>query len=781
MDKSSLTEYYLMEAEEHIDRIQNDLLCLEKDPAGTDLQEFLRAAHTLKGAASLLEFNISSHAAHIIEDMMGIFKNKDNVPSREHIDFCFELLDIIKNNTLLISQGKAENTSVLEALDQRFKSLTGKRISPAKKLNETHKKPVNETPQLPARKERREVEKKTHAPAPQLKRESSQEMTDHQIRTLKIKTDSLDEVMNIAGELRLQKDSLLDSYNNFERLSNESQRIMDSFSRLMRALKGILEDSTVDIKKSQRVFDSLIQEFHELEFDDYDESNILWKKLVESTSDIEVVFKELSEENYILKEKLSLLEKYTASLQDSLINVRVTDLAPILIRFERAVRDISNKENKPVSFIASGGDTKVDTSILSLIVDPIVQILRNAVAHGIESPEERKKTGKNIKGTITVNAKRKGNDITIKITDDGRGIDFDKIRKKAIRLGYFDSNEEISEQECLNLIFSPGFSTTDKADHTSGRGIGLDIVKESLSKIGGKLKLDSQPGKGTTFDLMIPLSLAMASGIAVKSGHVEFVIPVSYIDEVFAVHEKDITKKDKKLYINHRNQIIQLYFLSDNLELTQIKGSDEIPIIVVDLGARKVVLAVDEILGHEEIFIKPLSKFLMGLKYYIGTTQSSNGDIRLVLDVFSLFLDDISFSGEMGRSPVKVPDDLKILVVDDSLSIRRYMSACLSQINCKVKTAANGMEAIQVLDKEEFNLVITDLEMPIMHGYELIERIKSTEKISHIPVVVLTSRGNEKYQTKAKELGAQGYLVKPFKDEELFKVVRKMTGYKAAA
>lgn len=766
VDKSSFAEYYLAEAEEYIEKIQHDLLILEKDLENTSTEELMRAAHSLKGSSSLLGFDISSHAAHILEDMMEMH-GKGYCLTREHIDFCFDLLDIIKDNTERIAQGKEEDSSIVEQIDAHFNSISGK-IGEAKQP-------------APSTKVKKEPEKAKPAPPPSAQHnDAPKEQYQQAVRVLKIKTDTLDEIMNIAGELKLKKDSLLNLYNGYVRLRDEIGHTFDNFTRLNRTMKDIFENTlpTVDLGASQRAFDSYLADFQDLEFDDYDESNILWKKLEESTADLEALAKELYNENYMLKEYIAQLEYYITALQANLVNARVIELNPIFMRFERAVRDISKQENKLVEFSASGGETKVDTGVLSIIVDPAVQILRNAVAHGIEPAEERKRAGKSEKGHISVSASKKGNDISIKIVDDGRGIDFDKVRKKSVKLGLYESEEKISDDECLGLIFSPGFSTAEKASYTAGRGVGLDIVQANLAKIGGKLKIETEKGKVTTFTLLIPMSLAMSSGISIVSGKVEFIIPVSYIQEVGAAFRKDIKQKENGEYtITFRGKNLQLYYLSDILDLPS-SDSDEIYVIMVDLGTRQVVLAVDNILGHEEIFIKPMAEFLKGLKYYIGTALSSDGDIRLVLDVFSLFIEDSVYHEYRSEYHEETVYEPKVLVVDDALSIRRYLSDCISRLKCQVKTASNGMEALRILQEEEdIDLVVTDLEMPIMHGYELIERIKSTYGISDIPVVVLTSRSGGKYKNKAFELGANGYLHKPFKDEDLREVINKFTSY----
>ena len=761
-DKSSFAEYYLTEAEEYIETIQKDLLTLEKDPQGTPTEELLRAAHSLKGSASLLGFDVSSHAGHMLEDIMEM-RSTGHSLTREHIDFCFELLDIIKNNTDRIAQGKEEDSSVVERIDARFKAIA-----------EVNSDDNKQKPAVP------EDRKQTVKPKPETaaaqEKDTQAEQYQQTVRSLKIRIDTLDEIMNIAGELKLKKDSILDLHGDYLRLKDEIGHAFDNFTKLNRTVKDIFENTMPMVGASQRTFDLHLSEFHDLEFDDYDESNILWKKLEESTADLEVLARELYNENYRLKELAVQLEYYITALQNNLVDARVIELNPIFMRFERAVRDISKQENKIVEFSAAGGETKVDTAVLSIIVDPAVQILRNAVAHGIESAEDRKRAGKSETGKISVTASKQGNDISIRIADDGHGIDFDKIRQKAVKLGHYQPEETMSEDECLRLIFSPGFSTAEKASLTAGRGIGLDIVQANLAKIGGKLKVDTEKGKGSTFTLLIPLSLAMSSGISVTSGKVEFIIPVSYIQEVGAVLRKDIQKKEDEEYvINCRGKALQLYYLSDILDLP-VSNSDEVYVIMVDFGTRQVVLAVDNIIGHEEIFIKPMADFLKGLKYYIGTALSSNGDIRLVLDVFSLFIADSvyhQYQKEYSEDTIYEP---KVLIVDDALSIRRYLSDCVTRLKCQVRTASNGMEALRVMQEEEdIDLVITDLEMPIMHGFELIERIKSTYGISEIPVVVLTSRSGDKYKNKAFELGANGYLHKPFKDEDLRDVINKFT------
>jgi chemosensory pili system protein ChpA (sensor histidine kinase/response regulator) len=763
-----LSEFYIMEAEENIEKIQHELSEIEKNPAGVNLEAIVRSAHSLKGSGSVLGFNVSSRASHIMEDMLEVFKDNGTAPTQECIDFTKKLFEIIKINTKRIAGGLKEDPSVLEGINQQAKLIFDKLQVGA----ETPPQPPEE-PEVPLVAQEEKIEQVAPVKKSQLLSQPQQA-----VQSLRIRVGELDDIMNISGELRLRKDSFINLHHRYNSLKDELGQAIISLNRLSKSFKEIIENATPEVKSSQRPFDSLIADFHELEFDDYDESSILWKKLDEATSDLEVLSKELYAENFTFNEFISDLEQSILTLQDSLVNVRVVELAPIFTRFERAVRDICKIENKVVDFSAAGGETKVDTSVLSIIVDPIVQILRNSVAHGIETPDQRKKTGKTERGHIKVEASKIGNDIAIRISDDGKGIDFDKIRSKAIKLGIYSQDDAISDDECLQLIFSPGFSTAEKATHTAGRGIGLDIVQANLARIGGKLKVNSKQGQGATFSLFIPLSLAMASGISVRSGGIEFIIPVSYIVEVTSIFDNEVNAQGNDLTIKYRDEVMELYYLSDILNLPSERVSKEIYVIVVDLGTRKAVLAVDSIIGHEELFIKPLNEFIKGLKFYIGTALSSNGDIRLVLDIFSLFSEDISYKRTVEQIDAAIFQEPRVLVVDDSLSIRKYLSDSLKRINCITQTASNGMEALRILEQETFDLVITDLEMPIMHGYELLTKITTTEGISDIPVVVLTSRGVQKYLDKAYALGAKGYLTKPFKDENLYELIKKLTPYK---
>ncbi|HDH01891.1 MAG TPA: hybrid sensor histidine kinase/response regulator, partial [Nitrospirae bacterium] len=426
-----------------------------------------------------------------------------------------------------------------------------------------------------------------------------------------------------------------------------------------------------------------------------------------------------------------------------------------------------HRSNKKVRFIVSGSETRIDRVIFERLFDPLLHIIRNAVSHGIEDPAERVSKGKPKEGRISLVARREGNSVAIDVKDDGRGIDLGAVYRKAVRLGMLQKGERLTKGRLLGILFNPGFTTLEETDMTSGRGVGLDVVRETIAEINGKISVATSEGKGTIFRIRLPLTFIIVNTVRFTAGGIEFVVPSSLIQELIEVDYNPDAET-----IPLRGDHVQAKDLCKLLRLNPEGRGSKIPAIVFNLmPGTQVALLVDEITGQEETVIKPLGKFLEGLKYYSGVSISARGRLMPVLNPVTLL--ERPVETEFLQPELReVERKQNILIVDDSLSIRKFVSTILQQKGYRVHSASNGMEALAVIDEHPVDLIITDLEMPVMHGYELLRELRRRGLSESIPVVILTSRGSEKHKDKAASLGAKEYLVKPFEEESLLETVR---------
>jgi len=540
--------------------------------------------------------------------------------------------------------------------------------------------------------------------------------------------------------------------------------------RLLSEVSSFGDRYAYSIPDKVKYIDPLLSEFHELEFDRYDELNLFARKLQEITDDINESMKSLSDFFTSLTTRINFMDKLIIQSKEQISEARMIDLGRLYQRFTRAVRDISLQHHKKIRFLTSGYETKIDKIIFERLYESLVHILRNAIAHGIENPADRGKKGKPEEGTIHLKARREGSTIVIEIQDDGKGIDFESIRAEAISKGLLNRSDKVTKEDLLHFIFVSGFSTTDKADMTSGRGVGLDAVKETLSTINGTIAIHTAKDKGTIFRLKVPLSLVIINVVIFNSGGYEFIIPSTIVQELTEIPIDKLADSDT---FTLRDMTIPLINLNTALGLSEKIAVKSKPAIVLNASGKYYGIIVDSLVGQEDTIIKPFGKFLEGIKLFSGVSISADGRIRPVINSSTLVsAPSVSFMTEDAVLSSEEKQET-VLVVDDSISVRKIMSAMLTSRNYNVLTATNGLEALNIIDENSIDLVITDLEMPVMHGYELLGEIKRRGLLNIIPVVVLTSRAGEKHQEKAFSLGASGYLTKPFEEGELIETVQK--------
>jgi len=757
VNRSELLEYFLSEAEDHINTLQRGIS--EIDAAtGSDtvIEDLYRAAHTLKGAAALVKLTTTSNIAHRMEDILEGLKDKKITAGREIVDLLFYMLDSIKGLVQDVSEGRDEES----AIEQEVFARADEALSRVAAL------PGRVPPKAP----------EPEAVVPEKREAIGRRKEDFEFFSgnfVKVDVRKVEEMLNLIGEITIKKNYLLGKTKETGEISDE---IFFAGRRLLKEITEFADRYAYSLPDNVRYTDPLLAEFGELEFDRYDELNLFSRKLQEITNDITEALKDLSDFFESFGDDVKTIGNMIKMLRSDISEARMVEIGRLFQRFVRPIKDMARQYDKKVELLISGGDTKIDKVIFERLFDPLMHIIRNAIIHGIEGADERLQKGKKEEGLILLSARREGNTVVIEVNDNGRGIDMDRLFEEGVRKGLLTPDSRPSKEDLLSLIFVPGFSTTEIADMASGRGMGMSAVRRLISAINGVVEVDTDDGRGTTCRIKVPSSLAITNVIVFSSGGVEFVMPSGLLEEIIQLEVTDAVKGITT--ISYRGREIPAMNLSEMLGISCQRGStagsfpNALFAIICNLTDRKAALIVDEIAGQEETIIKPMNRFLGGLYIYSGTTISGDGRIRFVINPLRLFEDHIQ---PVAVRPVTEEgyEGRRVLIVDDSLSVRKYVSAFLEARRFRVYSASNGVEALNLLEDTPVDMVITDLEMPVMHGYELVHRIKTSQKWKEIPVVVLTSRSAEKHRIKALQSGVKDYLVKPFDEKTMLEVLQK--------
>ncbi len=633
---------------------------------------------------------------------------------------------------------------------------------------------------------------------------------------MKVKVDVtyLDNLNNLVGELVVNRNLLASDsermqgfisnlLNQVQLLSEVSQKMRDTFDRSVletsvianrpRGFSGFQQMLVVDRPggDSNNPHD-IRSRFTGDTFDTYNEYHILSQEIIElivkikeSTSDIEFV---VSETEQVTRQ----LGTITTQVQDNLKQLRMLPFSQLTDRLPRGVRDRALQANKKAEITFEGTDTLIDKAILEQLQDPMVHLVNNAIDHGIEDPETRRQRGKPEVGQLTVRAYHQGNQTVITVSDDGGGIDPEKVKQSAVRKGLLTPAEaaKLSDAEAFNLIFRPGFSTAAVADMYKGRGVGMDVVKSSIEEIRGSILTESEVGKGTTFTIRLPLTLSITKAMTCVSNRNKIAFPVDSVEDMLEIPRNQIQLNSKgEPTLPWRDTMLPFLPLSSLLTYNrQIsrgsvygKQDDEIlSILVLRNDNNFLALQTDQIIGESEIVIKQLEGPVPQPPGIAGATILGDGRVMAIANVLELF--DIAsgrlrFKFDVAEPPQEVDEqhDPVVLIVDDSITVRELLSVTFSKVGYRVEQARDGQDAWDKLRSGlPCDLIFCDIEMPKMDGLELLSRVKKDENLKKIPMAMLTSRGADRHRQTARELGANGYFTKPYLEEEVITASKRL-------
>jgi chemosensory pili system protein ChpA (sensor histidine kinase/response regulator) len=460
-------------------------------------------------------------------------------------------------------------------------------------------------------------------------------------------------------------------------------------------------------------------------------------------------------------------------------------------RLYRVVRLAAKESAKQVKLDILGGTIEMDRGVLDRMTPAFEHLLRNCVAHGIETPEGRAAGGKDATGSITVHVRQEGNDVSVEFQDDGAGLDIARIREKAIQQGLITAQQQLSESDAANLIFLPGFSTVQQVTELAGRGIGMDVVRSEVNALGGRIETATQAGRGTSFKLVLPLTTAVTQVVMVRSGKFAIGVPANLVELVRRASQKEVQQAYNTGGFEFAGEQLPFFWsgaLLQSSARSQEPQGKTLPVVVFRSAAQRVAVHVDEVLGNQEVVVKNLGPQLSRLPGLAGMTVLASGAVVLIYNPVALAQvygeqaralsadhaqpEVLEHVGKPAAPAAAVPSVPLVLVVDDSITVRRVTQRLLTREGYRVALAADGLQALERLAEEQPSVVLSDIEMPRMDGFDLARNIRADARLAHLPIVMITSRIAEKHREHAKELGVNHYLGKPYSEEELLSLVK---------
>jgi chemosensory pili system protein ChpA (sensor histidine kinase/response regulator) len=610
---------------------------------------------------------------------------------------------------------------------------------------------------------------------------------------VRVRPQLLDRLVNLAGEVSITR----------ARLESEVGQIRgslidlgDNLDRLNQQLRDVTLQAETQLESRMEAARAMSQAFDPLELDRYTRLQELTRMMAESVNDVATVRSTLQRTLQTTEDELAMQGRLTRELQGDLLRTRMLEFDSLSERLQRVVRQAAAETGKQVRLDIAGGSIEVDRGVLDRMTPAFEHLLRNCVGHGIEYPDSRANAGKDPTGSIVITVQQEGNEVSVEIRDDGAGLDLVRIRERAVQMGLLSADAQATESALSQLIFTAGLSTADQVTELSGRGVGMDVVRSDVQGLGGRIEIVTQTGKGTRFKLVLPLTTVVTQVVLLRAGSVTIAVPSHLVELVQRASSASLQQAYAAGSYLYGGMSVPFYWLGALLESS---GSGAIggrtrPVIIVRSAQQRVALHVDEVQGNQEVVVKNLGAQLARLPGLAGLTLLASGGVALIYNpvalatVYGGLAQDhtrVALAGPVAGEPVNTAPEVAppaplVLVVDDSLTVRRVTKRLLEREGWRVALAKDGLEALEVLGGERPVLVLSDIEMPRMDGFDLLRNIRADAHLGDLPVIMITSRIAQKHREHAMQLGANHYLGKPYAEEELLALVRSY-GKRAAA
>jgi len=747
-EMQEIKEDFLIEAFELIDQMDQDLIELENTPEDLELlNSIFRVAHTVKGSSSFLNFDILTELTHNMEDVLNKARKAELLITSDIMDIILESVDMMKALLESIKDSGSDECDIkIEDICQKFRQISSGEVDVEVAIEKEVVK-VEEVAKVEEEVDLSDLsDEEVEAEIERLLNQKLQEKNAKKAKQVKKEPEvAVVTPKPKAAEKKVEK----------KQPTTPEQTIRVEVSRLDN-LMNLIGELVLGKNRLLKIYDDVEERYEGEKF--------------------------LEELNQVV----SSVSMVTTDLQIAVMKTRMLPVAKVFNKFPRLVRDLSRELDKEIELVMKGEDTELDKSIVEVIGDPLVHMIRNSCDHGIESKEVRAKNRKNPIGHVEIKAYNEGNQIVIEIKDDGAGMDPDFLKMKALDKGIVTEKEieNMSDKEAFGIIFKPGFSTAAKVTGVSGRGVGMDVVKTNIEKLNGIIDIDSELGVGSTFKLKIPLTLAIMQALLVAAQEEYFAIPLSSVLETVRINMDEIYTIEGKNVLKLRNEILSLVRLSDMYGVeTVLESENQVYVVVIGIAESKLGIIVDGLVGQEEVVIKSMGDYLQGIEGIAGATIRGDGGVTLITDVSAMMdlarginVDLTANSAIESQVRVKdIPSDYNVLIVDDSKTDRSIMQKGLASLGVSVKEATNGVEALEILKRGDtpFDAILIDIEMPQMDGYTLASEIRKYSKYKNLPLLAVTSRSSKSDRLRGVEVGMTEYITKPYSLEYLASTVAR--------
>ncbi|MGE5093895.1 MAG: Hpt domain-containing protein [Betaproteobacteria bacterium] len=615
------------------------------------------------------------------------------------------------------------------------------------------------------------------------------ELREQRAALLRVNADMIDRFVNEAGELSIARSRIEGEMVAFKRAMTD---LTDNIARMRAQLREIEIAAESQMQSTIKAKEEAGEQFDPLEFDRFSRMQELTRFLAESLGDVITLHQGLQKNLDETELAINAQARLNRELQQGLMGVRLVPLGNLSDRFYRIVRQTAKELEKKANLELKGTRTELDRSVLEKITAPFEHLLRNAIAHGVEKPAERARAGKNEIGEIAIDAVQRGNEVVLTVSDDGAGLNFPRIREKAIEAGLLAPDVELPEAQLAQFIFMPGFSTATEVSQIAGRGVGMDVVRNEITSLGGRIEIASTPGRGTIFTITLPLTLAVTQAVMLRAGHTIYAIPSVMIEQVFEMKAAEYAEVSARSEMEWKGNKYALRSLLPLLgEIDTPTPARQIPVLLLKSGLQRAAIRVDEIIGNREIVVKTIGPQLSRLAGIAGATVLGNGQVVLILNPVQLVhRERPAFERIVDASPRAAEPELVIeeksgnplvMVVDDSLTVRKITSRMLAREGFEVATAKDGVDALQQLQDIRPDCILLDVEMPRMDGFEFARNVRADETTKSIPIIMITSRTADKHRNRAIEIGVNEYMGKPYQEDQLLELIRRYTAESAFA
>jgi two-component system chemotaxis sensor kinase CheA len=725
-----LLKSFKMEATEHYRTILNELVELEKNPPAPELQSLIetifREIHSIKGAAMAVNQHDIGRLCQGIESIFHKAKQGKFTLTSPHFEALYKAADLlgVMFSEIETTKKSIDSTLLLQIIKRLDAFTTGQELPDSTPIPDSH--------------EITGASEKQEQPEPV----SLSTLISDQ-KTIQTEPSPAE----ISGQIRIPKTDQIPT--------QDTVRIATS------KLRKLLYEAEIFIS-IKAAFEFYIREIKKLQI-----------------NELSVISKEMDQLQHAL----------SRSVDDLLLNIKTTLLFPfstVLDIIPKIVRDLGKEYKKEINLVILGGEIEIDRRILEEINNPLIHLIRNCIDHGLETPKIRKKAGKHPDGILEVIVRQDtGRQITVTVRDDGSGIDREKVIQSAIKAGIVsrESGDRMTDAEVFRLIFKSGISTSPFITDISGRGLGMAIVAEKVSKLGGSIDVDSVPGQGTTFTIKLPVTIANFRGVVVEVNDRFFIIPTTSVEKAVRIRKNEIRSVQSKQFILLSDESISLVRLSDILEIPvgKSKKLEEIPILILVAGQDRIAFGVDQVHGEMEVTVRDMGPQLVHVRNISGVTILGSGMVVPIINIPELMDSAAHFTkgetvtqvSEGEETPEKLQK--RVLVAEDSITMRSLLRNILESAGFMVKTAVDGMEAYQLMQKEFFDLLVTDIEMPRMNGFELTTRIRHDNLLSAIPVILVTALDSPDDRQRGMESGANAYIVKgSFEQSNLMEMIHRL-------